>query len=154
MRASQARMARSPEDARARRAARDDEATARDDEATARDEEATARDEEATARDDEATARDDEATARDEEATARISGASGRNDRTTARAADAPVPIVLDRYRLQRRLGAGAFGTVWLARDERLERPVAVKILPRERVIGGASSARRGPRPGWPTPES
>jgi hypothetical protein len=52
-------------------------------------------------------------------------------------AGSTPGPIVLDRYRLARRLGTGAFGTVWLARDERLEREVAVKILARERVMGG-----------------
>jgi serine/threonine protein kinase len=65
----------------------------------------------------------------------------------------APAPLVLERYRLHRRLGAGAFGTVWMARDERLERDVAVKILARERIVGGrfereARAAARLAHPG------
>ncbi|HEV7461384.1 MAG TPA: serine/threonine-protein kinase [Solirubrobacteraceae bacterium] len=42
-----------------------------------------------------------------------------------------PAARVLDRYDLERRLGAGAHGAVWLARDLRLERPVAVKVMAR-----------------------
>jgi hypothetical protein len=35
----------------------------------------------------------------------------------------------IGRYPLERRLGAGAFATVWLAHDEALQAPVAVKVL-------------------------
>ena len=40
-----------------------------------------------------------------------------------------PAQLVLGRYRLHRRLGAGAFGVVWEAHDEHLDRPVAVKRI-------------------------
>ncbi|WLW49983.1 serine/threonine-protein kinase [Streptomyces sp. YU58] len=58
----------------------------------------------------------------------------------------------IGRYRLERRLGSGAFGTVWLAHDDVLRAPVAVKVLAdnwsarldvRERFLSEARMLRR-----------
>jgi hypothetical protein len=51
--------------------------------------------------------------------------------------AAAPGEIVLARYRLGQRLGAGGMGVVYLARDEHLEREVAVKRIAVEHDLDG-----------------
>ncbi|MFF9311504.1 serine/threonine-protein kinase [Streptomyces sp. NPDC014748] len=62
----------------------------------------------------------------------------------------------IGRYRLERRLGTGAFGTVWLAHDDDLDAPVAVKVLAenwahrldvRERFLSEARLLRKAGSP-------
>ena len=55
--------------------------------------------------------------------------------------------LVGSRYRLVERLGAGGMGTVYRARDEQLERDVAVKVI-RERCARDPLSVRRFRREG------
>jgi eukaryotic-like serine/threonine-protein kinase len=40
--------------------------------------------------------------------------------------------LILGRFRIEQRIGSGGFGTVYRAWDERLERPVAVKVIESE----------------------
>jgi len=48
----------------------------------------------------------------------------------------------LDRYRIESKLGAGGMGVVYLARDTELERSVAIKVLPPEKVADSARKQR------------
>jgi eukaryotic-like serine/threonine-protein kinase len=77
----------------------------------------------------------------------------GGSDPTQRLPDGAGARVILGRYRLERRLGAGGFGVVWRAWDEKLEREVAVKAIPRdggagERVEREARAAARLNHPG------
>ncbi len=62
------------------------------------------------------------------------------------RAGSASAELVLGRYRLEEQLGAGAFGVVWRAWDERLERDVAVKAIAADAQDGGRGGTGRATR--------
>ncbi len=77
----------------------------------------------------------------------------GDSDPTQRLESGSRAQMILGRYRMERRLGAGGFGVVWLAWDEKLEREVAVKVIPGEggageRVEREARAAARLNHPG------
>ena len=55
--------------------------------------------------------------------------------------------LILGRFRIEGRIGSGGFGTVYRASDERLQRPVAVKVIDRDhgspRVMREAQAVAR-----------
>ena len=57
-------------------------------------------------------------------------------------------PPHVGRYRVERVLGQGGFGLVYLAHDDQLQRPVAIKVPHRP----AGRPARATPKPTWPRP--
>ena len=64
-----------------------------------------------------------------------------------------PSGIKLGRYEIRSQIGAGGMGEVYLAQDTKLDRKVALKILPADlaatRTAGAVLSRKRKPRAHW-----
>jgi serine/threonine-protein kinase len=58
------------------------------------------------------------------------------------RGGDPDPTLIAERYRVVSRLGAGGYGIVYRAVDERIDKPVAVKVLSRQ-AAGSASAVQR-----------
>jgi len=76
-----------------------------------------------------------------EESASTEDGTAAVRDTDPVLAADRPpMPERIGRYRIEKILGKGGFGLVYLAHDEQLQRPVAVKV-PHARCISGPADA-------------
>lgn len=63
-------------------------------------------------------------------------------DPRTPPTSDPLVGELVDHYRIESRIGSGGMGTVYLAHDTKLERPVALKFLPRHLDSDGPRAER------------
>ena len=57
-----------------------------------------------------------------------------RTDHWASAESDSPPPQTIGRYRVEKTLGEGGFGRVYLAHDDDLDQPVAIKVPHRSRV--------------------
>ncbi len=69
-------------------------------------------------------------------------GSEGVGDQPVASGHDAGAPRTIGRYRVDKLLGQGGFGSVFLAQDDQLQRPVAIKV-PHPELVAQAADAER-----------